>query len=355
MDFVTGFPGFLGSDLVRRLVQRPGEPVVCLVQPAYAARARAVAGALAPHAQRPVRLVEGDLTAPDLGLGGASWRTNVRRVFHLAAAYDLGVDERLALRVNVDGTRHVLRFCAAAPVLERLHYVSTCYVCGTHAGTFREEDLDVGQGFYNAYERTKYLAEADVRAAMHGGLAATVYRPSIVVGDADTGATQKYDGPYSIIRWMLRWARTAPLPLPGGAARSLVNLVPRSFVGAALDALAHDARSAGTTVALADPAPLTVDALLRVLEAATGRRAQRLPVPLALGAAALRFVPGLEAWSGLRAASLPYFAHRARFSTETATRLLAPHGLTCPPFEEYAAALVAFVQAHPDVATGAMV
>ncbi len=82
---------------------------------------------------------------------------------------------------------------------------------------------------------------------------------------------------------------------------------------------------------------------------------QRLPVPLALGSAALRFVPGLEAWSGLRAASLPYFAHRARFSTDVAARLLAPHGLACPPFEAYAAALVAFVQAHPDVATGAMV
>ena len=33
---------------------------------------------------------------------------------------------------------------------------------------------------------------------------ATIYRPSIVVGDSITGATQKYDGPYFAMQWLLR-------------------------------------------------------------------------------------------------------------------------------------------------------
>ena len=34
--FVTGFPGFLGSELVRRVLARRGRPkVVCLVQGKY--------------------------------------------------------------------------------------------------------------------------------------------------------------------------------------------------------------------------------------------------------------------------------------------------------------------------------
>ena len=38
--FVTGFPGFLGSELVRRVLDRKGKPsVTCLVQPKFAALA----------------------------------------------------------------------------------------------------------------------------------------------------------------------------------------------------------------------------------------------------------------------------------------------------------------------------
>ncbi|HYE58703.1 MAG TPA: SDR family oxidoreductase [Rhodothermales bacterium] len=349
MRFVTGFPGFLGAVLVERLLQRSNEPVVCLVEPRFAGTARAAAARLEAIAARPgvLRIVEGDVTRPDLGLGVPSWQRDVTAVYHLAAAYDLAVEAAPAERVNVDGTRHVLRFWEGMPGLARLHYVSTCYVCGTHTGVFREADLDVGQGFFNHYERTKFLAEVEVRRAMADGLPATIYRPSVVVGDARTGETQKYDGPYGVIRWLLRWPHTAPLPVPGDPYASYVNLVPRDFVTAAFDALAHDATTLGKTIALADHTPLTVDATIRVLESATGRRVQRVPVPMALAAGTLHRVPALEAWLGITAASLPYFAHRARFDTREADAHLRPHGVSCPRFEAYAARLVAFIRAHP--------
>ena len=44
---------------------------------------------------------------------------------------------------------------------------------------------------------------------MDEGLPATIYRPAIVVGDSTTGETQKYDGPYVILRWLLRQPRVA--------------------------------------------------------------------------------------------------------------------------------------------------
>ena len=67
-----------------------------------------------------------------------------------------------------------------------------------------------------------------------GGLPATVYRPGIVVGDSRTGETQKADGPYGVVRWLLRWPRVAPVPLFGDADAHRVNLVPRDFVVGAL-------------------------------------------------------------------------------------------------------------------------
>ena len=42
---------------------------------------------------------------------------------------------------------------------EHFGYVSTAYVAGTHEGEFTEDDLDVGQGFRNSYERSKFEAE----------------------------------------------------------------------------------------------------------------------------------------------------------------------------------------------------
>jgi thioester reductase-like protein len=116
-------------------------------------------------------------------------------------------------------------------------YVSTCYVSGRYPSVFRESDLSVSQTFNNWYEETKYLAELEVQQSMAGGLPATIYRPSIVTGDSHTGATQKYDGPYYYIRWILKQPEeVAVLPVVGQPDAARVNVVPRDYV---IDAMAY--------------------------------------------------------------------------------------------------------------------
>src|SRR6185503_16154930 len=134
-----------------------------------------------PAARGRLGLVLGDITRENLGLPAAEARDLAGRLigaFHLAAVYDLAVKRDVAHRINVEGTRYVLRFLQDAPRLDRLHYVSTAYVSGRATGVFRETDLDVGQSFKNHYEETKFLAEVDV---VRSGLPMTVYRPGIVV------------------------------------------------------------------------------------------------------------------------------------------------------------------------------
>ena len=214
----TGYPGFLGSRLLPRILRRTdGVSATCLVQPTVTelARRRLADLELAePSLRGRVELVEGDITRADLGLGAGLRRiaSEVTGIHHLAAVYDLGVRREVGMRINLYGTRHVLDFAEACPGLERFHYVSTCYVSGRHPGIFGEEDLEKGQEFNNYYEETKYLAEVEVRDRTQGGLPATIYRPAIVVGDSETGATQKYDGPYAVIRWLLRQPGIALLP-----------------------------------------------------------------------------------------------------------------------------------------------
>ncbi|MCB1034654.1 MAG: SDR family oxidoreductase, partial [Acidobacteria bacterium] len=202
--FFTGFPGFLGSELLPRVLERLSEDTaVCLIQGKFRDLAETRVEELTaahPAIEGRVELVEGDITLPDLGLGEAQeLKAEVTEIFHLAAVYDLSVPRKVGMKVNVEGTRYLLDFAQGCPNLKRFQYVSTCYVSGRYAGIFRETDLEKGQAFNNYYEETKYLAEVEVQARMKKGLPATIYRPAIVVGDSRTGATQKYDGPYYVI------------------------------------------------------------------------------------------------------------------------------------------------------------
>jgi thioester reductase-like protein len=110
--FFTGFPGQLGSQLVPRVLSRPGDAeAVCLVQPKFIEKARAGVRQMVaddPSLSGRVRVVAGDITRDDLGLGlsGVS-KDDVSEVYHLAAAYDLSVGRDLATLVNVRGTRHL--------------------------------------------------------------------------------------------------------------------------------------------------------------------------------------------------------------------------------------------------------
>ena len=72
VSLVTGFPGFLGVELLPRVLRRdPQRRAVCLVQAKFADLARRKAdGLLAAEASLAGRitLVEGDITMPNLGL-----------------------------------------------------------------------------------------------------------------------------------------------------------------------------------------------------------------------------------------------------------------------------------------------
>lgn len=351
--FFTGFPGFLGSELLPRLLARTDAAALCLVQPKF--RALAETRAREIEASRPelagrIRLVEGDLTEPldHIDVSG------IREAFHFAAVYDLAVRRDVAMRVNVTGTERVLDLVERAPRLERFHYVSTCYVSGRHRGVFFEEDLEKGQEFNNFYEETKYLAEVEVRKRM-SRIPATIYRPSVVVGDSATGATQKYDGPYFVIQWILRQPRVALLPVVGRPSRYTFNVVPRDFVIRAMEALSAMPSSIGATYALADPEPMTVDETIDTIARCTGRTIVRVPLTRGLAKFSLRSVPGVYRWMRIPAEAVDYFVHPTHYDTANAARDLRAAGIIAPRFRDYAPRLVSFVETHPEIGSMAMV
>ena len=344
--FITGFPGFIGRRLVRALLQSDAEArVVALVEEAQLTRAQECAAAI--DADR-IELLVGDISKQGLGLDPATYerlQADIVQVFHLAAIYNLAVPLEIAQRVNVDGTGNVLDLCAGARQLERLNYVSTAYVAGDRKGVVYEHELVIGQGFKNHYESTKFQAEIWVQLRMRD-IPATIYRPAIVVGDSQTGETEKFDGPYYILRTIGRAAeRPGPIPQLGSDA-SPFNVVPVDFIVAAIVAASTDTAAAGEVLHLVDPDPISAGELSRLLSREYVGKEPTLKIPNAMLEQSLRFRRMRDYFSGAPRESIIYLNHPVRFDTRKANELLARHGMRCPRFEEYVGNVVRFFREH---------
>lgn len=347
--FITGFPGFIAGRLVEQLVG-PERQMFLLVEKRFVDQAMEEVEQIASESSTPLDnfvIVEGDITHPKLGISAADLeviRIETTDIFHLAAAYDLGVAKEIALNVNLLGTRHVNDLARSIKDLRRLHYVSTCYVAGKRTGKILETELEHDAGFRNFYEETKYLAEQEVEK-LKSHLPVTIYRPSVVVGDSRTGETAKYDGIYHLIHYL----RMAPLLLRVvnvGNKDVRLNLVPIDFVVDAIAALAFDEAALGKTLAIADSAPLTTAELFDVLaKELTGRKSEYTPpTKIVEWFLNLSFSPAL---TGLPNHGVPYFFLAQTYDTSIADSLLQKHGIVCPRFSAYAGNLLDFVDEFP--------
>jgi thioester reductase-like protein len=199
-----------------------------------------------PYAQRVVA-VRGDLTRTGMGVpGGLDWLAErVGEIVHGAASVSFELDLQAARAINVDGTRRVLEFaerCHARGRLRRASFISTAYVAGGHVGCFSEDDLDVGQCFRNTYEQSKFEAETLIARA-HAQLPITTFRPSIIVGERDSGWTASFN----VLYWPLRaFSRGTYLALPA-RRHAPVDVVPVDYVADAMFALSQAREAEGAT------------------------------------------------------------------------------------------------------------
>jgi thioester reductase-like protein len=279
----------------------------------------------------------------DLGLSSAEYRALSRDltwIHHLAGIYFMGTDDDTAHRVNVVGTRTVIDLARDASRLESVVHWSTAMVSGDRKGTCYEEDLEAGQKFHNAYERTKYEAERLVRAAMRQ-LPITVVRPSIIVGDSQTGEIDKLDGPYYLMVVIATNASGVRLPLLGRGDAPL-HLVPIDYVVEAAWHVARGEAAAGKTFHLVDPAPLSARAVFEAVADHAHTEKPRGHIPRPLARAVLR-TPGLSRLGRGPLAFVDVLHHAVHYDQTNTAHALAGTGVRCPALAEYLPALVRFV------------
>ncbi len=334
---MTGATGFVGMELLARVLEQTDLDVVALVRAADDAAAQArvdellttiMAPRARPHRGR-VRAVAADLESPGLGISPLQ-RDRITRsvtaVVHCAASisFTLPLDE--ARRINVEGTREIVKLAVEARergLLERFVHVSTAYVAGDRVGVISEHDGDVGQSFRNTYEQTKLEAEHLVTAS---GLPAAIVRPSVIVGDSATGWTQAFN----VIYWPLQaFARGLFPTVPGDPAASL-DIVPVDTVAnALLELLRGPVRGGAFHIVAGDAAPSNAELATMAAEAFDAEP----PVFVALGED--------EDAEKLAGALVPYFSVRCTFDARRARELL---GATPPPLREYFPSLMRYAR-----------
>ncbi len=175
---VTGGTGFLGSHLVRVLLER-GEDVRCLV------RSTSRRDNLQDLS---VELVTGDLSDLDSirkAIDGCS------SVYHCAADYRLWCKNPAEMyQSNLEGSNNIMR-AAFDEGVQKIVYTSTVGCLGlAENGKPADEDTPVQiSDMIGHYKRSKFLAEEKVRDWASRGLPVVIVNPSTPVGDFDIKPT----------------------------------------------------------------------------------------------------------------------------------------------------------------------
>jgi NAD(P)-dependent dehydrogenase (short-subunit alcohol dehydrogenase family) len=349
--FVTGATGFIGRNLVERLLQREGT-IYALVRTGSRGRLEELRTGWGADGARVVPIA-GDLSQPGLGVSEEdllTMRGEIDHFFHLAAIYDITADADTQEVANVEGTRHAIELAGAVEA-GCFHQVSSIAAAGLYRGKWREDMFDEAEKLdNNPYFRTKHESERLVRDECPRPW--RVYRPGIVVGDSRSGEIDKIDGPYYFFKALQRLRKVMPSWLPTvGIEGGEINIVPVDYVAAAIDHIAHKPDLDARTFHLTDPDPKTAGEVINLF----AKAADSPQMGIRLGAdvtqpateavrTALKLLPPAKRAAkvaldqlGLPPETLAYVDYPTSFDSSEAQRALEGSGIEVPPLETYAA------------------
>lgn len=383
--FLTGATGFLGTQIVRRLVKKENCRIIVLVrgkddETARINLARAwwewpelselldeqsenldiqdrvpykepyealdkeldklpnkASNKIQELNDKKVQFVRGDISKEMLGLKKGLYKDLVQKITHIIhTAADLRLNAPLEelQKINVQGTVNVLKLGEDANInhgIQRFSHVSTAYVAGGRKGFVDEDSLTDEYGFQSNYERSKFEGEVEVAKS---NLPISIFRPGMVVGDSHTGYIKTFNTVYVILRLYLN-GKLRIIPVSPSLK---INMVPVDYVADAVSNLTFDPNAEGQNFHLTAPydsIPTVKELVDFITIWAKNNLHLKLPKPIFLPFSSL--IPGVSSLQKLTGSKYgtirtittlaPYFNEEREFCRKNIENLRGPYEL----------------------------
>lgn len=268
MILISGASGFIGSHLVRNLLETSEDPFYIIT------RRKNDVGFLN---NKKIRIFPADITAkidmPD----------HVTSVYHCAGVI---AGESEMMSVNVEGTRNIAE--AAFRNNCRLIHLSSAGVIGAGSTDFIDESSECNP--QNLYEKTKWEAERIVGEYAEKGLKARILRPTIVVG---FGRSTGQDSFFQLIRSIAQ-GRYVNI----GSGNGIYNIIHADEVIRAMRTLDNDGIADGEIFFL--NTPVTYKELAEIVVDGTDSRKMIRNVPYCIALAATTMMSVITTISGIK-------------------------------------------------------
>ncbi|MFJ7936600.1 SDR family oxidoreductase [Sporosarcina sp. NPDC096371] len=269
---LTGSTGFLGGKLLNNLLATTDHTLFVLVRDIE--KAKRLVASLSEGADERITILHGDITQPFCGLTKETIQELTEKVdlfYHIAALVKFDEELREELfAVNYGGTEHALELASTLQVKQFI-YVSTAYTVGkrTHGV---EALYPIDADIHNPYEESKVKSEHLV-LSYADQMAVSIFRPSIIVGDSETGEADSEFTLYGFMRALDVFKRRVLRKTDNvetiyhviGSKDSTSNLVPVNYVADIL-ALAAKKAEAGMIYNITNPSPATNYDLLTMIK-----------------------------------------------------------------------------------------
>ncbi|MBQ4845992.1 non-ribosomal peptide synthetase [Pseudoalteromonas sp. MMG005] len=271
---LTGATGFLGSHILKQLLDSTDAIIYCLVRANTVKQAQQRVKQAAQSYRLAIDLhrivpVLGDMEQPQLGLSKKNWAMLCKQVQHIVhtASYVNHIQPYFAFKKSVSGTNELLTI-ASTHTLKMIHFVSSTTVStqvnNSHFSINPIEDfIDVDDAalICSGYGQSKWVQEENIRQASLTGVPYTIYRFSEISGSSATGIGNTDDIFHRILRMMLS------VPARDDAASYLIDVIPVDKAAQSIVFGMNDTQKRNKVFNVANKTPLSIAAFYVYAEA----------------------------------------------------------------------------------------
>ncbi len=270
--FLTGATGFVGAFLIDYILKyKKDTKIICLVRAKDEIEGlKRVKNNLVKYnlfskeKLSQIEIVLGDLTLDNFGLSDEIFTkiaTEIDVIYHNAASVNLVSEYEELKKINVNGTREILKLACFKKI--KLTNIVSSY--SVYANKDSQSDLILNENtplpefskLQNGYAQTKWVVETMAKEAKKKGLPINIFRPGNITGDSVSGASNSDDFMHLILLGILSLGCIPDID-------TKIDLTPVNYVAESIVSLSRNIDCMNGTYNLLNSKPLDIKDLVNL-------------------------------------------------------------------------------------------